>query len=53
MIKKCKCENKYMDVRYGKNMRVFNTYKTQSGEGSRCTVCGSENSPNYNYNKKR
>jgi hypothetical protein len=41
-IKRCTCEHKWMDARYGKKKRVFNTYKSQNGETSRCTVCGTE-----------
>lgn len=41
-IKRCNCENAYMDKKYGKGKRVFNTFKTQNGEGSRCTVCGAD-----------
>lgn len=52
-IKRCTCENKYMDKKYGKNMRVFNTFKTQNGEGSRCAVCGSESGSNGARKGKR
>lgn len=39
-IKRCTCVNEYMDKKYGRGKRVFNTFKTQNGEGSRCAVCG-------------
>ena len=37
-IKKCTCEHKYQDERYGKKMRLHN----EMGKcgGWRCTVCG-------------
>lgn len=42
MIKKCECENKYQDNKYGHKMRVQNETKI-SGSGSknktRCSVC--------------
>jgi hypothetical protein len=38
MIKKCFCDNKFQDKKYGKKMRVFN--KTMKGH--RCTNCGRE-----------
>jgi hypothetical protein len=40
-IKKCDCEHKFQDERYGKNMRVHNIYTKDSG-GYRCTVCGKD-----------
>jgi len=39
-IKKCSCENKWQDKKYGKGMRVCN--ETAGGSGAkqyRCTVC--------------
>ena len=37
MIKKCTCEHKYQDEKYGKGNRVHN--ELASGKGHRCTVC--------------
>ena len=41
MIKKCDCESKFQDEKYGKDMRVHNERAGKDG-GSRCTVCGKE-----------
>lgn len=38
MIRKCGCQHKAQDKKYGKQMRVHN--KTM--KGYRCTVCGRE-----------
>lgn len=38
-IKRCSCEHKWQDKRYGKGRRVKN--KTAKGT-YRCTVCGSD-----------
>lgn len=45
-IKRCTkdCKNEYMDKKYGKQMRVFNMFKSQQGEEGRCAVCGSSSS---------
>ena len=45
MIKKCTCEHKYQDKRYGKWLRVHNPTRDSRGTGIggyRCTVCGKE-----------
>ena len=41
-IKKCNCEHKYQDEKYGKGMRVMNELKSKQGvpQEYRCTVCG-------------
>lgn len=41
MIKKCNCESKFQDERYGKGMRVHNECASKDGK-YRCTVCGKE-----------
>lgn len=38
MIRKCYCDSKFQDKKYGKKQRVHN--KTM--KGYRCTVCGRE-----------
>lgn len=38
-VKRCSCVNAYMDKKYGKNLRVFNEYKTQNGIEYKCVVC--------------
>jgi len=38
MIKKCTCEHKYQDSKYGKKNRVFNP----TANGYRCSVCKRE-----------
>ena len=43
-VKRCSCEHKWQDKRYGKGKRVFNEFKTQNGTGAKCTVCGSDGS---------
>ena len=43
MVRKCPtCSNKEhtQDVLHGKGNRVHTTYKTTTGVGYRCTVCG-------------
>ena len=44
MIKKCLCEHKYQDKKYGEKMRVANPTKTVIGTKRiyRCTVCGKD-----------
>lgn len=37
-IKKCHCDSKFQDEKYGDKNRVFN----QTVKGYRCTVCGRE-----------
>ena len=43
MIKKCDCESKFQDEKYGKGMRIHNERAGKNG-GYRCTVCGKEKS---------
>jgi len=38
-IRKCTCDNKFQDARYGSGMRVHNVMKNGN---LRCTVCLSE-----------
>ena len=43
MIKKCTCENKYQDERYGKQKRVHNPCKPKVNPKTwRCTSCNAE-----------
>lgn len=41
-IKKCYCEHKYQDQRYGKGKRVMNAKEKKEPQNYRCTVCGKE-----------
>lgn len=43
-ILKCACTHDYQDKKYGKDMRVMNQTRKDSGKGYRCTVCGKEQS---------
>ena len=47
MIKKCKCENAYMDKKYGQGVRVHTVGK---GGVERCVVCGP---PSHNELRRR
>ena len=50
MIAKCDCINEFQDIRYGKGNRVHNsTTKFKI----RCVVCGKEQSPKEQENKKK
>lgn len=40
MVKKCDCEHKYQDKKYGPGMRVMNPMTKT--DGVRCTVCARE-----------
>lgn len=42
MIKKCTCEHKYQDKKYGKKKRVHNKMADSTPQKYRCTVCGKE-----------
>jgi hypothetical protein len=43
IIKQCSCSHPSQDKLHGKNMRVFNAFKTKQGTFNyRCTVCGRE-----------
>jgi hypothetical protein len=41
MIKKCNCNHKYQDEKYGKGNRVMNK-TTKQPVTYRCTICGKE-----------
>ena len=41
MIKKCTCEHKYQDKKYGKYKRVCNPCGAEKKD-ARCTVCGKQ-----------
>ena len=42
MIKKCSCEHKYQDRKYGYKNRVMNKCEGSSVTEYRCTVCGTK-----------
>ena len=42
VIKRCDCESKYQDERYGKGLRVHNLCGAKNKDKARCTVCGRE-----------
>lgn len=41
-LKRCTCDNPYMDKKYGRKVRVHNDVKTANGVMYRCVVCGHE-----------
>lgn len=41
IVKRCSCNNKFQDKRFGKGKRLFNT-TTSNAHAYRCTVCGKE-----------
>lgn len=50
-IKKCNCEHKYQDKKYGKRMRVMNPLI--DNKGFRCTVCGITNKEGQNLSTEK
>jgi len=44
MLKRCTCDHKYQDKRYGRKIRVFNKTSAKQGDHYvyRCTICGNE-----------
>lgn len=42
-VKRCTCKHEYQDKKYGRGLRVYNTFKAKNGNmRGRCTVCKAE-----------